>query len=410
MATRNATKPKKQQQPWNIENKQNFESVSLDPVVLPPSIPPAPPVPTYAHEKPRSVLPRLTVSTDPRSSFSRLSNDSDLSSAPTSSFDVASPPQQGLRPPPAMHSQRSTITLTNPDIPVRRDGEASSSSTDGISPLLSRAPPALFSSPSSSTSKISSPETNLRRKSTIIPVPAVLPLGQIPSPTPTSAGGSLPPEYKLVPIPMSRFSTALAAQISLSEQTARSPTAPATEIAKLNLGTLSGLGILSRSLSGRRLTPRQVPVQVPAQVPAQVETHELPERKPNPEFLGVPGVNTEIGKGLTTADVHSIRTSIVEPTSVVTTTFSPLSPSTLAGVVSPSTESLKREKSNEVGLGLGIFGSLRGRGEKDKEKDKQGKWESGRQKRTVWDVVDGWWDLGLLERMGTVKSVRGKKQ
>jgi len=28
------------------------------------------------------------------------------------------------------------------------------------------------------------------------------------------------------------------------------------------------------------------------------------------------------------------------------------------------------------------------------------------QRRTVWGMIDGWWDLGLLERMGTMKKKR----
>lgn len=30
----------------------------------------------------------------------------------------------------------------------------------------------------------------------------------------------------------------------------------------------------------------------------------------------------------------------------------------------------------------------------------------GKKRRTVWGLVDGWWDLGLLERMGTVRRKR----
>lgn len=32
--------------------------------------------------------------------------------------------------------------------------------------------------------------------------------------------------------------------------------------------------------------------------------------------------------------------------------------------------------------------------------------EKAQQRRTVWGMIDGWWDLGLLERMGTKKKKR----
>lgn len=32
--------------------------------------------------------------------------------------------------------------------------------------------------------------------------------------------------------------------------------------------------------------------------------------------------------------------------------------------------------------------------------------EKAQQRRTVWGMIDGWWDLNLLERMGTMKKKR----
>ncbi|KAM7221997.1 hypothetical protein V8F06_002748 [Rhypophila decipiens] len=36
--------------------------------------------------------------------------------------------------------------------------------------------------------------------------------------------------------------------------------------------------------------------------------------------------------------------------------------------------------------------------------------KSKTQRRTVWGMIDGWWDLGLLERMNTIKRKKPNKQ
>ncbi|KAK4112454.1 hypothetical protein N656DRAFT_90652 [Canariomyces notabilis] len=294
-------KPKKQ--PWELNAPLGAQTVA-DAVAAPPRFPPPPLAPIRdrgAH--------RLRLS-NPRLSLPRSSYDSDASSTYS---DAGSPPQPragGLRPPPPPRNMREKTRATMPTIPGSPTDETEQ---DGISPLLSRAPPALpasvprSSNPTSLTPKEKSPAPTDNTPST-----------ESPS---SPSDDVIPDEHKRVP-----------------GLILRSPLSP-TLLRGLSLGLMPG--------SKRR------------------------KRKPVPPPIVV--VHPPRSDYLLEGKSAAIEMAAMSASSTTTTTTTP-------------------SKSPEM---VNVGGEEPPAATAAKPK-----------RRTVWGIIEGWWDLGLLERMNTVRSRR----
>ncbi|KAK4235464.1 hypothetical protein C8A03DRAFT_36678 [Achaetomium macrosporum] len=287
------------QEPWNRP--------AAAATTAPPYFPPPPEAPIRDRDRgvPRAAVAatRVGLPPNPRLTPPRLSSDSDASSSTYSDpqLDTGSPPQlRGLRaPPPLRRNARAARMPPIPASPTDNNENDNKKQEDGISPLLSRAPPLPL--PSSPHRKTTSPP----------PVRAAFP------PSPSSAiDDTIPDEHKRIPI-----------------QLPRSPLSP------LRVGF--GLGIMSRSLTKSfRSNPIKKPVPPPI-----VVVHPLAAEK-----------NTGF-KEVQSPAVQSATATIVDNT-----------------LPSPSPVTPRKTSSK---------------------------------RRTVWGFIEGWWDLGLLERMGTVRRRKG---
>jgi len=245
-----------------------------------------------------------------------------------------------------------------PSSDVNKPGSQDEDEDDGISPLLSRAPP-LVLPPSSAAQQQQPPRLQ-------IPTDAD---NNNAAATPNSASDDvIPDEHKRIPglIP-------------------RSPLSP---IRALGLGVGLGLsGFMSRRGTTRTTTTREGDVgeddlDTGATAGGRWGRMRKGRRKPAPPPIVVvhppPRGACACGRAIQASEEEgegkcdgavvvaaSVRGSIVDG-------------------LSPGLESA---------LEKGETGSGSGSGEKKK-------------RRTVWGMIDGWWDLGLLERMGTVRRKR----
>ncbi|KAL2151141.1 hypothetical protein VTH82DRAFT_6239 [Thermothelomyces myriococcoides] len=335
--------------------------------------PPVAPIRDRGRGRGRSRQPRPP--TPPRRR--RRSCDSD-DSAFSPEVDVSGSPQpNGLRPPPPVRTQPNTRLLI-PDVGGNIDD-------DGISPVLSRAPPPLPPPP------VPTPPATYRPPRLRIPTStdttATAPASSITTSSPPSSAADdmIPEEHKRIP------------------RSPRSPRSPLSPIRNLGLGLGLGLGgFLTRrgTMTARRgqegeenvdnaavtyggeddgeeeevlwvrrrmrrmrtRTRRPGPVPVPGPVPPIVIVHPPPAHAPATACTC--GQACAGHRGATAAGigrVASVRGSIV-----------------VVDNGSPGTDI------NESPSASGGPGEKKGR-------------------RTMWEMIDGWWDLGLLERMGTVR-------
>ncbi|KAK3306048.1 uncharacterized protein B0T15DRAFT_503053 [Chaetomium strumarium] len=286
-------------------------------IEAPPYFPPPPqaPIRDRARGAPRAAVAaaRVGLPPNPRLTPPRLSSDSDASSSTYSDpqLDTGSPPQlRGLRPPPPRRTSARAARM--PPIPASptddNTNDENKREEDGISPLLSRAPPLPL--PSSAPRNTSSP-------------PPVLRPGSPPSRN-SAIEDAIPDEHKRIPI-----------------QLPRSPLSP------LRVG-FEGLGIMSRSLtkSFRSTTTTNNNNNKKKPVPPPIVVIHPPAAEKNTGF-----------KEVLSPAVQSVTATIVDNNN--NNNSAPPSPSP----VTPS----------------------------------------GKKRRTVWGFIEGWWDLGLLERMGTVR-------
>ncbi|KAL2266689.1 hypothetical protein VTJ83DRAFT_6041 [Remersonia thermophila] len=125
------------------------------------------------------------------------------------------------------------------------------------------------------------------------------------------------------------------------------------------------------------------------------------KRKPlPPPRLQIPTTTTtrcgkvEEAMVLASAGAASMAASIV-----VLSSASSSQPGTTPVPVSGKSVYLKAPEVHELGAGAGARAGVgvAGKGNKGAGGDTSGK------RKTVWGLIDGWWDLGLLERMGTVR-------
>ncbi|KAL1840786.1 hypothetical protein VTJ49DRAFT_7741 [Mycothermus thermophilus] len=263
-----------------------------------------------------TVAPTAPSPTPPAPAVPRFSCDSDASSGSTvRDLGAASPPMpHGLRPPPARHHSRELMI---------RDQDKDE---DGISPLLSRAPPAVESCLSRATA-----------------------LGITTGTSTSPTDDTIPPEHKPIPLPFPRT---------------------------------------------RQLTP---PSHLP---PLDFDPDKQTKRKPlPPPRLQIPTLTptrrrrVEEAMVLASAGAASVAGSIV-----VLSSASPSQSGTTPVPASGKSVYLKGQEVHELGSVSGTGGAGAGKGGKGSV--------SGGKRRTVWGFIEGWWDLGLLERMGTVRRKR----
>ncbi|KAK4148901.1 hypothetical protein C8A00DRAFT_38513 [Chaetomidium leptoderma] len=154
----------------------------------------------------------------------------------------------------------------------------------------------------------------------------------------------IPPEHKRIPIPI--------------------PRSPLSPLRNLGLGVGLGLGFMSSSSSSRRRA--RVGGIRKAVPPPIVVVHPPPPRasweqnmNKNKKKKGV-----VVGEEMKSPEVVSARGVIVDADAAITTS---------PGLAAPAPANTAA---------------------------------GGKKRRTVWGLIDGWWDLGLLERMGTVRRKR----